>query len=133
MKRKARITIHGKDAAYVVRGTWERTAGGWLLAYDEPDSAGMGAVRTELAFSGGAARLTRAGAVRSEFRFDPRAPHASLYETADGSFPAEVVTHALRARLGERGGLFEARYTLTIGGAADEHALKIWIRTEEEP
>ena len=132
MKRNAKITVHGKDASYVVRGTWERTAEGWLLAYDEPDATEMGAVRTELALADGAALLTRAGAVRGAFCFDPRAPHASLYETAYGSFPAEVVTHALRSRLGERGGLFEARYTLTIGGAADEHELKILIRTEEE-
>ena len=132
MRRNAKITVHGGDAAYVVRGTWERTAEGWLLAYDEPESTELGAVRTRLALSGGAALLTREGAVRSVLRFDPRAPHSSLYETAYGSFPAEVVTHALRSRLGERGGLFEARYTLTLGGAADEHELKILIRTEEE-
>lgn len=132
MKRNATITVRGGDGSYVVRGTWERTAEGWLLAYDEPDETEMGAVRTSLAIADGAARLTRAGAVRSAIRFDPRAPHSSLYETAFGSFPAEVVTHALRERLGERGGLFEVRYTLTLGGAADERALKILIRTEEE-
>ena len=132
MRRNAKITVHGGDAAYVVRGTWERTAEGWLLAYDEPDAAEMGAVRTQLALSADAAVLTRSGAVRSAFRFDPRAPHASLYETPYGSFPAEVVTRALRSRLGERGGIFEARYTLTLGGAADEYRLRILIRTEEE-
>ena len=132
MKRTAKITVRGGDEAYAVRGTWEKTAEGWLLAYDEPDAAEMGAVRTELAFTDGAARLTRKGAVRCAFRFDPRAPHTSLYETAWGSFPAEVVTHALRARLGANGGLFEARYTLTIGGAADERRLNILIRAEDE-
>ena len=132
MKRTAKITVRGGDEAYAVRGTWEKTAEGWLLAYDEPDVTEMGAVRTSLAIMDGAARLTRIGAVRSAFRFDARAPHSSLYETPYGSFPAEVVTHALRARLGERGGLFEARYTLTIGGAADERRLKILIRAEDE-
>ncbi len=124
--------MRGGESAYTVRGTWERTAEGWLLAYEEPSVTEMGAVHTALACADGRALLTRAGAVRSAFRFDPRAPHASLYETAYGSFPAEVVTHALRARLGERGGVLEARYTLTIGGAVQEQALRILIQTEEE-
>ena len=132
MKRNAKITVRGKDASYTVRGVWERAEDGWRLAYDEPAEHGLGGVATALALSERRAVLTRTGAVRSEFRFDPDAPHRSLYETPHGSFPAEVVTHALRAKLGERGGLFEARYTLTIGGAADEHRLKILIRTEEE-
>ena len=42
------------------------------------------------------------------------------------------MTHALRSKLDARGGLLDLRYTLTIGGAADEHRLKLLIRTEEE-
>ena len=132
MKRKAKITVHGKDTAYTVRGTWERTAEGWRLAYNEPDISEMGAVRTELTILPDLAVLTRTGAVRSSFRFAPGAPHSSVYETPCGSFPAEVATHALRTRLDGAGGLVELRYTLTIGGAADEHRLKILIRTEDE-
>ena len=132
MKRNAKITIHGKDAASIVRGTWERTAEGWRLAYDEPREAEMGAVRTELTLTESAAALTRTGAVRSTFRFAAGAPHSSVYETPYGSFPAEVATHALRHRLDEGGGVIEIRYTLTIGGAADEHRLKILVRTEGE-
>lgn len=132
MERKAIITIRGKDAAYTVRGVWAPTKDGWRLAYDEPAELGMAGVTTALTLSEGRAVLTRTGAVRSEFRFEPDAPHTSVYETPHGSFPSEVVTHALRTKLGGQGGLFEARYTLTIGGAADEHRLKILIRTEEE-
>ena len=132
MKRKAKITVHGKDAASVVHGTWERTAEGWRLAYDEPAETEMGAVRTELTLTESAAALTRTGAVRSTFRFAAGAPHSSVYETPCGSFPAEVATHALRHRLDEGGGVIEIRYTLTIGGAADEHRLKILVRTEGE-
>ena len=132
MRRNAKITIHGRDAASVVRGTWERTAEGWRLAYDEPREAEMGAVRTELTLTESAAALTRTGAVRSTFRFAAGAPHSSVYETPYGSFPAEVATHALRHRLDEGGGVIEIRYTLTIGGAADEHRLKILVRTEGE-
>ena len=132
MRRNAKITIHGKDAASVVRGTWERTAEGWRLAYDEPAETEMGAVRTELTLTESAAALTRTGAVRSTFRFAAGAPHSSVYETPYGSFPAEVATHALRHRLDEGGGVIEIRYTLTIGGAADEHRLKILVRTEGE-
>ena len=132
MRRNAKITIHGGDAASVVRGTWERTAEGWRLAYDEPAETEMGAVRTELTLTESAAALTRTGAVRSTFRFAAGAPHSSVYETPYGSFPAEVATHALRHRLDEGGGVIEIRYTLTIGGAADEHRLKILVRTEGE-
>ena len=132
MKRNAKITIHGRDASSVVRGTWERTAEGWRLAYDEPAETEMGAVRTELTLTESAAALTRTGAVRSTFRFAAGAPHSSVYETPYGSFPAEVLTHALRHRLDEGGGVIEIRYTLTIGGAADEHRLKILVRTEGE-
>ena len=132
MERRAIITIRGRDAAYTVRGVWEPCGNGGRLAYDEPAELGMAGVTTTLKLSEGRAVLTRTGAVRSEFRFEPDAPHTSVYETPHGSFPAEVVTHALRTKLGGQGGLFEARYTLTIGGAADEHRLKILIRTEEE-
>ena len=132
MKQNAKITIHGKDAASVVRGTWERTAEGWRLAYNEPREAEMGAVRMELTLTASAATLTRSGTVRSAFRFAEGVPHSSVYETPYGSFPAEVVTHALRHKLDGRGGLIELRYTLTIGGAADEHRLKILVRTEDE-
>ena len=132
MKRYAKITVHGKDTSYIVRGCWERTAEGWLLSYDEPEATEMGAVRTELAIASAAACLTRTGAVRSELRFDPRSPHEAFYETPYGTFPTVLVTHSLRTRLGERGGLFEARYRLSVGGAVDEHELRVLIRTEEE-
>ena len=132
MERKATITIRGKDVSYTVRGVWAPTEDGWRLAYDEPAEHGMAGVATVLTLSEDRAVLTRTGAVRSEFRFAEGTRHSSVYETPHGSFPAEVATHALRTRLGERGGLFEARYTLTLGGAADEHRLKILIRTEEE-
>ena len=132
MERRATITIRGKDASYTARGVWASAKNGWRLVYDEPAEHGMAGVTTALALSERCAVLTRTGAVRSEFRFAEGERHSSVYETAHGSFPAEVATHSLRAKLGEHGGLFEARYTLTLGGAADELRLKILIRTEEE-
>ena len=128
----AEITVRGKDASYTVRGVWETTEDGFRLAYDEPAEYGMAGVTTELALAEGRAALMRTGAVRSEFRFAEGERHSSVYETPHGSFPAEVETRALRARLDGRGGLIDLRYTLTIGGASDEHRLKILIRTEEE-
>lgn len=131
MEQNAVITVRGKDAAYTVRGAWRPTADGWMLSYAEPAASGLGAVDTSLAIEGASAVLTRTGAVRSGFRFTEGAAHTSVYETPHGSFPAEVVTHALRTKLNGRGGLVELRYTLRIGGVADEHRLKIRIRTEE--
>ena len=130
MKRKASITVRSTAAAYTAEGTFERTGEGFLLVYDEPAELDMGGVTTSLRVSEGRAVLTRTGAVRSEFRFAEGAPHSSVYETPHGSFPAEVVTHALRSKLDARGALIDLRYTLTIGGAADEHRLKLLIRTE---
>ncbi len=131
MKRNVMITVRAAETTYKVRGVMEKRADGVLLTYDEPAALGLGGVRTAFALQGETAVLTRTGGVRSEFRFAVGTPHASVYETAHGSFPAEVVTHALRAKLDERGGLVDLRYRLTIGGAPDEHRLKLLIRTEE--
>ena len=133
MKQRVTITIKSRDAHYSVRGEMERAGGVTRLVYGEPDGLEMGNASTTLELSERAAVLTRSGAVRSAFRFEPGTPHSSVYETPHGSFPAEVVTHALRHRLDDRGGLVELRYTLTIGGAADEHRLKLLVRTEEKP
>lgn len=132
MKRNVTITVRAAEAAYTVRGTMERGDFGTRIAYDEPAELGLAGVHTALELSDGCAALRRTGAVRSELRFEVGRPHHSVYETAHGSFPAEVVTHALRAKLDERGGLIDLRYTLTIGGAPDEHRLKILVRTERE-
>ena len=133
MEQKVTITVKSRDAHYRARGVMERTGDTVRLTYAEPDSLELGAVTTALELWEGGAALTRSGAVRSAFRFAEGVPHRSVYETPYGSFPAEVVTHALRHRLDGRGGLIELRYTLTIGGAADEHRLKLLVRTEEKP
>lgn len=133
MEQQATITVRGEGAAYTVRGRAERRGGALLLSYEEPPELGMGRVTTALALHDGFAVLTRSGAVRSELRFEPGSPHSSVYETPHGSFPAELTTHTLRARLGARGGVVELRYTLRLGGAADEHRLRLLIRTEELP
>ncbi len=133
MKRNAEITVRGGQGTGTARGTVEERGGATVLEYEEPAALGMGRVRTTLALYEGFALLTREGAVKSEFRFEPGAPpHHSLYATPHGSFPAELVTHALRAKLGAHGGLVDLRYRLTLGGVADEHRLTIHIRTEEE-
>ena len=132
MRQNAKITVRGSGAAYTARGVWEPVEGGWRLAYDEPAGHGLDGVATALTLSERRAVLTRAGAVRCELRFEVGAPQSAWYETPHGSFPAEVVTHALRVKPSARGALVEARYTLTLGGAADEHTLKILVRTEDE-
>lgn len=132
MKRNVAITVRSPETTYTAHGVMEQAGTDTLLVYDEPGPLGMPGVMTALRLSGSCAVLTRTGAVRSEFRFEEGAPHSSVYETAHGSFPAEVVTHALRTKLGAHGGLVDLRYTLTIGGATDERRLKILVRTEEE-
>ena len=132
MKQYVWITVRGAEASYTARGVMESLDGGTRLVYEEPASLGLGGVTTALALTEGRAVLTRSGAVRSELRFEEGVPHSSLYETAHGSFPAEVVTHALRARLGAHGGLVDLRYTLTLGGVPDERRLRLLIRTEEK-
>lgn len=132
MKRNADITVRSGEGTYKVRGAVEQIEGGARVVYEEPAALGMGGVTTALTVRGGAAELTRVGAVRCAFRFEAGKPHSSVYETPQGSFPAEVETHAVRARLTGRGGLVELRYRLTIGGAADERRLALLVRTEEE-
>ena len=132
MKRNADITIHSGGETYTVRGTVEEIDGGVRVVYEEPAALGMGGVGTALTVRGGVAGLTRTGAVRCAFRFEAGKPHHSIYETPHGSFPAEVETHSVRTRLDARGGIIELRYRLTLGGAADEHRLRLLVRTTEE-
>ena len=115
-----------------VSGTLEETDGALCFAYDEPDPSGMGAVRTTVALAEDGVSLTRTGMVRSAFRFAEGAAHESLYETANGSFPARVTTQRLRVKRTARGALIELRYTLELGGVTGEHRLKLLIRTEDE-
>ena len=132
MKRNADITVRGGEGAYTARGTMEPVEGGIRVVYEEPAALGMGGVTTALTVRGSAAELARTGAVRCAFRFEAGKSHSSVYETPQGSFPAVVETHAVRARLDGRGGIVELRYRLTLGGAADEHRLDLLVRTEEE-
>ncbi len=141
MKRNAEMTVRARtdypdgareDMSYTAPGTLEEMDGVLRFAYDEPETAGLGAVRTTLTLAENGAILTRAGAVRSEFRFAEGAPHESLYETAHGGFPARVTTKKLRVKQDARGALVELRYALDIGGVTGEHRLKLLIRTEDE-
>lgn len=132
MKRNATITVRTREGAYTARGTVEEIEGGARIVYEEPAALEMGSVTTTLTLRDGLAELTRAGAVRCAFRFEVGKPHSSIYETPHGSFPAEVETQAVRARLSGRGGLAELRYRLTLGGVSDEHRLDVLVRTEEE-
>ena len=132
MKRNADITVRSGEAAYTARGSVEQIGDGVRVVYEEPAALGMGGVTTVLTVRGGAAELTRTGAVRCAFRFEAGKPHSSVYETAQGRFPAEVETHSVRTRLGARGGIIELRYRLTLGGAAEEHRLRLLVRTKEE-
>ena len=120
-----------ENMGYTVRGTLEETAEGLRFTYDEPGGSDMGAVRTAVTLGEGCVLLSRAGAVRSTFRFAEGEPHDSLYETGPGSFPARVTTHALRVKRERRGALAEVRYTLELGGASGEHRLKLLIREED--
>ena len=131
MKEKVIITVKGNEASYTVPGVWECRGGETTLRYAEPACSGMGRVETALTLSEGLAVLRRGGVVRSEFRFAEGVPHQSVYATTLGSFPAVVETRALRVKQSERSILLELRYRLTIGGAADEHRLKLLARREE--
>ena len=133
MKRNAEITVRGGGETYTARGAVEEIEGGARVVYEEPGALGMGSVTTALTVRGAAAELTRVGAVRCAFRFEAGKPHRSVYETLHGSFPAEIETHAVRARIDGHGGLIELRYRLTLGGASEEHRLKILVRTKGEP
>ena len=132
MKRKAEITVRSREDTYTVRGAVEEIEGGARVVYEEPAALGMGGVTTALSVRGGVAELTRTGAVRCAFRFEAGKPHSAVYETAHGSFPAEIETRAVRARMDGRGGIIELRYRLTLGGAADEHRLRLLVRVRED-
>ncbi|MBE7002985.1 MAG: DUF1934 domain-containing protein [Ruminococcaceae bacterium] len=132
MKHYADITVQSLETTYAARGVIEALEDGVRIVYQEPESLEMGEVTTTLTVRGGAAVLSRDGAVRCALRFEEGKVHRSVYETIYGTFPTELRTHALRAQLDARGGLLDLCYMLAIGGASDEHRLKILVRAKEE-
>ncbi len=131
MKRNATITVKSRDTAYRAAGVIEELADGVRITYREPAELGLGEVTTTMTVRGGVAVLSRAGPVRCALRFEEGKLHRSVYETALGTFPTELKTHSLRAKLDGRGGVLELRYRLELGGAPDEHILKLMVRTED--
>lgn len=132
MKRIADITVQSRETAYRASGVMEPLADGARITYQEPKSLGMGSVTTTLSVRGGVVTLSRSGSVRCALRFEEGKLHRSVYETYYGTFPTELKTHALRAKVDAHGGLVDLHYTLAVGGAPDEHRLKILVRAKEE-
>ena len=58
--------------------------------------------------------LTRTGSVNSQMVFQKGVRHSSLYETPYGALTVDVSTLRLAHRLGERGGVLEASYTVAV-------------------
>lgn len=132
MKRNADITVQSRDTTYRAGGVIEQLADGVRITYQEPKELKMGTVTTTLTVRGGVAALSRTGAVRCALRFEEGKLHRSVYETYYGTFPTELRTHTLRAKMDGSGGLLDLHYTLAVGGAPDEHRLKILVRAKEE-
>ncbi len=132
MKREASITVQSRYVTYTARGFIEELPDGVRITYHEPPATKLGDVTTTMTVRGGVATLSRTGSVRCALRFEPGKRHRSVYENYYGTFQTELDTHSLRARMNGRGGILELSYRLKIGGAPDEHILKLLVRTEEK-
>ncbi len=132
MKRNADIRVQSRDLTYRADGVIETLVDGVRITYREPPALNLGDVTTTLTVRGDVIVLSRAGSVRCALRFQEGKLCRSVYETYYGTFPAELRTQRLRAKMDGHGGVLELRYRLVIGGAPDEHVLKVLVRAKEE-
>lgn len=104
------------DATELIsEGTMSIDDGGAVtLTYQETELTGMEGTTTRFTIQGDSVVLTRTGSVNSQMVFQKGVRHSSLYETPYGALTVDVSTLRLAHRLGERGGVLEADYTVAV-------------------
>ena len=108
-------------------GVLKRTADGWLLAYEEPESAGE-RVSALLRCDSSRVTLTRRGTVRSEMVFAVGERSSAVYALPAGSFTLELETDCIRSSLPAA---LELDYRLVHGGETlSEHRLRFLLEAK---
>ena len=95
------------------------------LSYKESTEGGE--VFSEVISGGDTVRVSRKGALTSEFVFTEGTEHASLYSVGPYSFDASIKTRRIRGALTEDGGSLSLFYDMSVGGAKKSVKMKIEV------
>lgn len=119
-----------EETELISEGTMAIDEGGAVtLTYEETALTGLEGTTTRFTLQEDALVLTRTGAFNSQMVFQKGIQHTSLYETPYGSLLVDVSTQRLAHRLGERGGVLEAAYTVAVDHqVVSRNQFKIRIR-----
>lgn len=101
----------------VSAGTFEQTAEGYTITYQESELTGLEGTTTELRVSEGQVTLLRQGEVNSVMVFQEGRQHVSVYETPAGTLAISINTRRLRSELDAQGGDIEIQYTIDVDHA----------------
>lgn len=135
MKEKVSLRVRGtqrtsdgeETTELQCEGILKQTADGWLLAYEEPESAD-GRVSALLRYDGARVALTRRGMVRSEMSFAVGERSEAFYELPAGSFTMELETTGIHSSLPAA---LELEYRLVSRGETlSEHRLSFLLEAK---
>lgn len=111
-------TLEGSipDAAELIsEGTLSTGEDGeWVLSYQESELTGMAGTTTRFHIWEDIIVLEREGAISSQMIFQEGQPCSSLYETPWGTASLDIATYFLSCTLGERGGVLELHYAISV-------------------
>ena len=102
----------------VSAGTFEQTAEGYTITYQESELTGLEGTTTVLQVAEGQVTLLRQGEVNSVMVFEEGRQHVSVYETPEGTLAISVNTQRLRSALDAQGGDIEIQYSIDVDHAA---------------
>lgn len=102
----------------VSAGTFEQTAEGYTITYQESELTGLEGTTTVLQVAEGQVTLLRQGEVNSVMVFEEGRQHVSVYETPAGTLTISVNTRRLRSALDAQGGDIEIQYSIDVDHAA---------------
>ena len=113
-------------------GTLTVLEGGWSVSKRERESSGLGKTVTTLTAAPGKVVLDRMGETVCRMVFRPGRKTLADYATPYGTFPLEIFTQEVSAKLEENGGEVELVYGLSLsGGEPGETRLTLTFREED--
>ena len=98
-----------------------------VLTLSYKESTEGGEVFSRVVTDGRTVVVSRSGALSSEFVFDEKNEHSSIYSVGPYAFDALISTKRIRNSLTEDGGELTLLYEMTVGGAKKRVKMKIEV------
>ena len=98
-----------------------------LLTLSYKESTESGDISSRVVTDGKTVVVGRTGALSSEFVFDEKNEHSSIYSVGPYSFDALITTKRIRNSLTIDGGELTLLYEMTVGGAKKRVKMKIAV------